>query len=413
MCNKKKDQHVEGMLSLYEASFYSFEDETILDEARDFISKFLKEYLNQNGGNLLSLQISHALELPLHWRISRSEACWFIEIYERQPNNIDVLLQFAKLDFNILQSIYQEDLKYSSRWWKTTVIGEKLAFVRDRLVECFVWNVGINYKPEFEYFRKVSTMVNAFITIIDDIYDVHGTLEELELFTETINRWDLNAMDPLPYYMKICYHALYNFVNEVSFEILKKTGFSITPYIKKAWTDLCKAYLIEAKWYHSGYTPTLEEYLENAWVSISGNVVLTHAYFVIPHSFKMEDLVHLQENSNIIRVSAMLLRLANDLGTYKREKETGDIPKSIQCYMNETGASEEEACEYVKSMMRTLWKKMNKEAHTSSFSQSFIDTAINMDRMALLMYQHGDGHSIQGPEIQNRIESLIWKPIKG
>jgi (-)-alpha-terpineol synthase len=115
MCNKKKDQHVEGMLSMYEASFYSFEDETILDEARDFISKFLKKYLNQNGGNLLSLQISHALELPLHWRISRSEACWFIEIYERQPNKIDVLLQFAKLDYNILQSIYQEDLKYSSR----------------------------------------------------------------------------------------------------------------------------------------------------------------------------------------------------------------------------------------------------------------------------------------------------------
>jgi hypothetical protein len=81
--------------------------------------------------------------------------------------------------------------------------------------------------------------------------------------------------------------------------------------------------------------------------------------------------------------------------------------------MNETGASEEEACEYVKSMMRTLWKKMNKEAHTSSFSQSFIDTAINMDRMALLMYQHGDGHTSQDAAIQNRIESLIWKPING
>ncbi|KAK2369149.1 terpene synthase [Trifolium repens] len=401
------------MLSLYEASFYSFEDETILDEARDFTSKFLKEYLNQNGDNLLSLQISHALELPLNWRISRSEARWFIEIYETQPNNIDVLLQFAKLDFNILQSIYQEDLKYSSRWWKRTVIGEKLAFVRDRLVESFVWNVGMNFKPEFGNFRKVIAMVNAFITIIDDIYDVHGTLEELELFTKAIDRWGLNAMDSLPYYMKISYHALYNFVSEVSFEILKETGYSITPYIKKAWTDLCKAYyLIEAKWYHSGYTPTFEEYLENAWISISLNVVLTHAYFVIPHSFKTEDLVHLQEKSDIIRVSAMLICLANDLGTYKRENETGDIPKSVQCYMNETRASEEEACEYVKSMMCTLWK-MNKEARTSSFSQSFIDTAINFDRMALLMYQHGDGHTSQDAAIQNRIESLIWKPING
>ncbi|CAL5187100.1 unnamed protein product [Lathyrus oleraceus] len=50
---------VEGMLSMYEASFHSFEDETILDEARDFTTKFLKDYLNQNGDNdIMSLQIS-------------------------------------------------------------------------------------------------------------------------------------------------------------------------------------------------------------------------------------------------------------------------------------------------------------------------------------------------------------------
>ncbi|WJX73075.1 hypothetical protein P8452_56896 [Trifolium repens] len=79
-----------------------------------------------------------------------------------------------------------------------------------------------------------------------------------------------------------------------------------------------------------------------------------------------------------------------------RENETGDVPKSIQCYMNETGANEVEAHKHVKSMMCTMWKKMNKEAHNSSFSQSFIDTSINLARMALCMYQHGDGHTIQG-----------------
>jgi hypothetical protein len=104
------------MLSMYEASFYSFEDETILDEAGDFTSKFLKEYLNQNGANHpMSLQISHALEFPLHWRMTRWEARWFIDMYETQQNKSDVLLQFAKLDFNIVQSIYKEDLKCASR----------------------------------------------------------------------------------------------------------------------------------------------------------------------------------------------------------------------------------------------------------------------------------------------------------
>lgn len=54
---------------------------------------------------------------------------------------------------------------------------------------------------------------------------------------------------------------------------------------------------------------------------------------------------------------------------------------------------------------------MNEEAHSSSFSQSFIDISINLGRMALFIYRHGDGHTIQDLEIQNRIQSLIWKPI--
>jgi len=45
-------------------------------------------------------------------------------------------------------------------------------------------------------------------------------------------------MEPLPHYMKICFHALYNYVNEVAFETLKKSGHYITPYLKKAVSNI-------------------------------------------------------------------------------------------------------------------------------------------------------------------------------
>jgi len=54
---------------------------------------------------------------------------------------------------------------------------------------------------------------------------------------------------------------------------------------------------------------------------------------------------------------------------------------------------------------------MNKEAHSSSFSQSFIDIAINWGRVAMFMYKHEDGHSIQDADMKNRIMSLIFRPI--
>ncbi|XP_057420659.1 myrcene synthase, chloroplastic-like isoform X2 [Lotus japonicus] len=113
---KGRTVDVEGMLSLYEASFHSFENETLLDEAKDFTSKFLKEYLNGSKGNhYTSILINHALKLPLHWRNPRWEAQWFINVYEIKQNVIPTLLQLAKLNFNIAQAIYLEELKESSR----------------------------------------------------------------------------------------------------------------------------------------------------------------------------------------------------------------------------------------------------------------------------------------------------------
>ena len=47
-------------------------------------------------------------------------------------------------------------------------------------------------------------------------------------------RWDVNAMDILPEYMKICFLALYNFVNEVAFEYLKQNGNDVIPLLRKA-----------------------------------------------------------------------------------------------------------------------------------------------------------------------------------
>lgn len=73
-----------------------------------------------------------------------------------------------------------------SRWWKKTGLGEKLNFARDRVVENFFWTVGDIFEPQFGYCRRMSAMVNCLLTLIDDVYDVYGTLDELELFTDAV-----------------------------------------------------------------------------------------------------------------------------------------------------------------------------------------------------------------------------------
>ncbi|KAF7836512.1 terpene synthase 10-like [Senna tora] len=193
---------IKGMLSLYEASFLEVENESILKKAREFSIEILKEYVREMKENdFMSLLINHALEVPLHWRMQRWEALWFINAYERSPNVIPPLLQLAKLDFNMLQAIYQEELKHTSRWWKGIGLMENLSFARDRLVEGFVWAVGYNYMPQNAKLREVITKVLALMTTMDDIYDVYGTLEELELFTQAVDRAFRFSVKCQPWFM--------------------------------------------------------------------------------------------------------------------------------------------------------------------------------------------------------------------
>ncbi|KAL4591946.1 hypothetical protein LXL04_004922 [Taraxacum kok-saghyz] len=407
-------EDVVGMLNLYEASYHSFEGEDILDEVRDCTTEYLQENLDKFDGSTISLLVSHALELPLHWRVPRVEAKWFIEVYEKSSGMDPTLIEFAKLDFNMVQAIHIEDLKHSSRWWTNTKWDKKLSFARDRLVENFLWTVGVGYQPQFSHGRRTLTKVNSIITTIDDIYDVFGTLDELEQFTDATSRWDINVIEELPYYMKICFLGLYNSINEIAYSTLIKTGSLVLSYLKKAWEDLCKSYLVEARWYQNGHTPTLDEYLENAWVSISGPVILMHVNFLTSIGSTKEILQCMDRVDNIVRCSSIILRLADDLGTSSDEMVRGDIPKSIQCYMHESGATEEEARSYIKNLINKTWNKLNKERSTtnSTFLRELLDYATNLARMALFMYEKGDGHG--RPNMTKfHVYSLLLNPIEG
>ena len=63
-----------------------------------------------------------------------------------------------------------------------------MSFARDRLVEVYLWAVGAISLLENGYSRRLLTRLGVLITVIDDIYDVYGTLDELELFGDAFER---------------------------------------------------------------------------------------------------------------------------------------------------------------------------------------------------------------------------------
>jgi len=55
-------------------------------------------------------------------------------------------------------------------------------------VEALFFAAGIIFEPQHSYCRRTLTKVIAFVAVIDDIYDAYGTPDELEVFTNAIER---------------------------------------------------------------------------------------------------------------------------------------------------------------------------------------------------------------------------------
>ncbi|XP_057506577.1 probable sesquiterpene synthase [Actinidia eriantha] len=106
---------VVGILSLYEATHLRVRGEEILDEALTFTTTHL-ESMVPNLSNPIAEHVVHALNQPIHKGLTRLDARRYISFYEQDDSHNKDLVNFAKLDFNLLQKLHQRELSEITRW---------------------------------------------------------------------------------------------------------------------------------------------------------------------------------------------------------------------------------------------------------------------------------------------------------
>ncbi|KAE9456161.1 hypothetical protein C3L33_11937, partial [Rhododendron williamsianum] len=288
-----------------------------------------------------------------------------------------------------------------------------------------IQRLGLSYHFDKDIKRaldKIILSVNGNNVMEDQQIGVHAIAlcfrlcrqHGYEVSQAAVHRWDIESVETLPDYMKLCFLALYNTTNEMAYDILKRKGVNIIPHLKRAWVDLCKTFLKEAKWCAKRETPTFKAYLDNALVSVSGVLISVHVYFLLTETITKEALECLEKKYHpLVECSSLIFRFSNDLATSKAELERGESANSILCYMHETGVSKQEARNHISSLIEEAWKKMNKErvAADSPFEKPFIETAFNLARIAQCTYQNGDGHGVPDNKAKNRVSSVIIEPI--
>lgn len=67
-------------------------------------------------------------------------------------------------------------------------LNKELKLARDQPLKWFAWAMGILPDLRFSDERIELTKSVSLIYVLDDIFDLYGTLEELTLFTDAVNR---------------------------------------------------------------------------------------------------------------------------------------------------------------------------------------------------------------------------------
>ncbi|KAK9133646.1 hypothetical protein Scep_013174 [Stephania cephalantha] len=181
---------VKGMLSLYEAAHIRFHGEDVLDEALIFTTTNLTSMMKSSTSfscSPLGRQVKHSLDQPFHKAISRLEARkYYISFYQLENEKLksDSVIRLAKLSFKLVQALYKQELSDLSRWWRDLDLVSKLPFFRDRLVESYFLATVAYFEPSDSLSRVFMAKLIIFISVVDDSFDVYGTIEELKLFTD-------------------------------------------------------------------------------------------------------------------------------------------------------------------------------------------------------------------------------------
>ncbi|KAG6692404.1 (3S,6E)-nerolidol synthase 1-like [Carya illinoinensis] len=411
--DKELGKDINGLMSLFEASQLSIEREGILDEAGIFCEQLLNAWqIRHLDDNQVSV-VGNTLRNPYHKSLARFMAKKFFGNFTgRNGWYSNDLHHLAKMDFNMVQSIHQKEIVQISKWWTDVGLAQDLKFARDQPLKWYIVSMACLTDPVLSEERVELTKPISLIYIIDDIFDVHGTLEEVTLFTAAINKWDLAALEELPEYMKICFKVLTGITDEISHKIYQRHGWNPVDSLRKTWASLCNAFLVEAQWFSSGQSPKAAEYLKNAVVSSGVHVVLIHIFFLLGHGVTKET-VHIVDNvPEIISSPATILRLWDDLGSAMDESQDGQDGSYIDYYMNEhKDSTVKEAREKVIDMISDSWKCLNKECLISpnQLPTKFNEACLNMARVVPLLYSYDDNHDL--PSLEEHMKSMLYQSV--
>nr|QEY10197.1 diterpene synthase class I [Scutellaria barbata] len=412
------------------SEFILYPDERDLGKHNLRLKHLLKQELSsgiiqssQLGRNI-DAEVNHALEYPFYAILDRIANRRNIEHYifdntrilktsYCSPNfgNKDIL-SLSVEDFNQCQAMHREELRELERWIAENKL-EELKFARNKSAYCYFSAAATFFAPELSDPRMSWAKNSVLTTVVDDFFDVGGSMEELKNLIELVEIWDADvSTEYVSQNVQIIYSALRHTICEIGDKGFKLQQRSITNHIIEIWLDLLYSMMKEAEWARENYVPTMDEYMSNAYISFAlGPIVLPALYLIGPKL--SEEMVRHTEYHTLFKLMSTSGRLLNDMRSCEREIKDGKL-NAIPIYLINSGGemSKEAATLEMKSMIDSKRRELLRlvlEGEKSVLPKSCKKLFWHMSTILHLFYSKDDGFTSQ--DLIKVVNEVIHQPI--
>ncbi|TVU42234.1 hypothetical protein EJB05_08627, partial [Eragrostis curvula] len=349
---------VNALMMLYDAAHMSTPGEDILDNIITFNKSHLQSVARKNLETAEVEEARFTLETPRFRRVERVEARRFISVYEKKVERDDSILEFAKMDFNIVQAIYCTELKELTIWWEDFKSRTDMRFARDRMVEM----------------------------------------------------WDEKAPENLPENLRVFYNNLISNVKEIM-EKLKILKNENAEAVRKLVFHVAKSYHAEVEWRDENYIPaSVEEHLQISMPSIVAMQTGNHALVSLGDVTPMEAVEWAFNFPKIVRAVAIVARISNDIMSHEREQASEHMVSTVQTCMKQHGVTAEEAIEKLRVHVEKAWMEIVQGCLDQDYSIVLLEKLVNCARTIDFIYKREDAYTCSS-NLKDTITSLYVKSI--
>nr|WQY96425.1 ent-kaurene synthase [Stellera chamaejasme] len=405
-------------------------EETILEEQNRITRRFLQKKLS-NGSRCLDgfqayfqQKVDDAFQFPFHANLERLAQRRNIKSYVVDSTRVlktsfcslnianKEILRLAVEEFNYCLSLYHEELKYLKRWVKESKL-DKLKFARQKLAYCYFSAAATIFSPEL-FDARISWAKNGVLTtVVDDFFDIGGSMEELENLIQLVEKFE----SPVGIHfhseeVKIIYSALHDSITEIGSKAFSLQGNDITGHVTEIWLDLLRSMLVEAVWLRNKTVPSMDEYMQNGYVSFAlGPIILPTLYLIGPR-LSLE-VAKGSETRNLFKLVSTCGRLLNDIQGFKRESTEGKLNAVSLRMMSGNATCTEDIIKEIKCVVddrrRELLSAVLQGKGGSMVPRACKDLFWNMCKILHLFYVKDDGFTSH--EMMNVVNSVIGEPI--